>query len=134
MAELIKGVCPSCGKTLEVPGELEEFSCMYCGARLPISALTAAAHGDREEYTRLREALRPDLPKTVTRYPDHYRKITKKDFFATFETYENENREILRRLDACAATHPEGIGAASKELAADLLDGLTEAVNAKIAE
>ena len=123
MAELIKGVCPSCGKSLEIPGELEEFSCMYCGARLPISALTAA-QGDREEYTRLREALRPDLPKTVVRYPDHYRKITKKDFFTTFESYENENREILRRLDACAAAHPEGVDAASGELAADLLDGL----------
>ena len=123
MAELIKGVCPSCGKPLEIPGDLEEFSCMYCGARLPISALTAA-QGDREEYTRLREALRPDLPKTVVRYPDHYRKITKKDFFTTFEAYENENRDILRRLDACAAAHPEGVDAASKELAADLLDGL----------
>ena len=123
MAELIKGNCPSCGKPLEIPGDLEEFSCMYCGARLPISALTAA-QGDREEYTRLREALRPDLPKTVVRYPDNYKKITKKDFFTTFEAYENENRDILRRLDACAAAHPEGVDAASKELAADLLDGL----------
>lgn len=124
MAELIKGNCPSCGKPLEIPGDLEEFSCMYCGARLPISALTAVTPGDREEYSRLREELRPDLPKTVSRYPDHFKKITKKDFFPTFEAYENENREILRRLDACAAAHPEGVAAASKELAADMLDGL----------
>ena len=124
MAELIKGNCPGCGKPLEIPGDLEEFSCMYCGARLPISALTAVTPGDREEYSRLREELRPDLPKTVSRYPDHFKKITKKDFFPTFEAYENENREILRRLDACAAAHPEGVAAASKELAADMLDGL----------
>ncbi|MBO2526952.1 MAG: hypothetical protein CW335_02045 [Clostridiales bacterium] len=33
MAELIKGNCPNCGKPLEIPAELEEFSCLYCGER-----------------------------------------------------------------------------------------------------
>ena len=31
--------CPQCGKQLLIPQELEEFSCLYCGARLRASAL-----------------------------------------------------------------------------------------------
>ena len=34
MEEMTTGLCPKCGHTLQIPAELERFSCMYCGERL----------------------------------------------------------------------------------------------------
>ena len=31
MEEMTTGLCPKCGHTLQIPAELERFSCMYCG-------------------------------------------------------------------------------------------------------
>ena len=33
MEEMTTGLCPKCGHTLQIPAELERFSCMYCGER-----------------------------------------------------------------------------------------------------
>ena len=33
------GLCPKCGGELRVPGTLDEFSCMFCGARLSADEL-----------------------------------------------------------------------------------------------
>ena len=34
MEQMTTGRCPKCGRELNIPAELEDFSCMYCGARL----------------------------------------------------------------------------------------------------
>lgn len=34
MEEMTTGLCPNCGHALQIPAELESFSCMYCGERL----------------------------------------------------------------------------------------------------
>ena len=34
MEEMTTGLCPKCGHALQIPVELEQFSCMYCGERL----------------------------------------------------------------------------------------------------
>lgn len=98
MAEAIRIECPSCKKALEIPRELEEFSCMYCGARMKLSELLRPTEGqlEAEDY------LRAHLPETVTRYPDYYRRITKKEFIPAFTAYEQENSDILAHLDVAA--------------------------------
>lgn len=57
MADMIRGVCPQCGKKLEIPAELEEFSCLYCGARMRTEALRAKPMEERAV-----EALLAQLP------------------------------------------------------------------------
>ena len=32
--KMMEGRCPKCGKALQIPEGLKEFSCLYCGARL----------------------------------------------------------------------------------------------------
>ena len=63
MADMIRGVCPQCGKKLEIPAELEEFSCLYCGARMRTEALRA-----KPVETGTVEALLAQLPGCITRY------------------------------------------------------------------
>ena len=86
MADMIRGVCPQCGKKLEIPAELEEFSCLYCGARMRTEALQA-----KPVEGRAVEALLAQLPGCITRYPDLHLRIGKKDFFPTFAQYEQDN-------------------------------------------
>ena len=96
MAETIKIECPNCRKVLEIPQGLEEFSCMYCGERMKLAELLRPTEGQTEAEAYLRE----HLPEAVTRYPDYYRRITRKDFVPTFAVYEQENSPLLRYLDA----------------------------------
>ena len=103
MADTIRGVCPQCGKKLEIPAELEEFSCLYCGARMRTEALQAKPV--RAEAV---EELLAQLPGCITRYPDLHLRIGKKDFFPTFAQYEQDNAPLLLQLDACCAGYPGG--------------------------
>ena len=43
MSEMRKITCPQCKKELEIPVELEEFSCLYCGARSKVADLLPRA-------------------------------------------------------------------------------------------
>ena len=131
MSELKKVICPNCGKELEIPAELEAYSCLYCGERTELSAQkeeTAAVVTSAEGFEQARAELRERLPKVVTRFPDYYKKITKKEFFGAYEYYENENRVLLKDMDACAVQHPDGVEVASKILAGDMLDGINAAM------
>ena len=119
MADMIRGVCPQCGKKLEIPAELEEFSCLYCGARMRTAALQA-----RPVEERAVEALLAQLPGCITRYPDLHLRIGKKDFFPTFAQYEQDNAPLLQELDACCAGYPGGAEALAGHAAAVMLDGL----------
>ena len=99
MSETIKGNCPHCGKPLEIPAELEEFSCLYCGERMPTQRLTAPEK-QTECSEEDRRYLREKLAAAALNYPDYFKKLSKKDFFPAFETYETENRAVFERLEA----------------------------------
>ena len=124
MAETIKGNCPHCGKPLEVPADLEEFSCMYCGERMRLEvlqgkpAMTVRCEEDLEY-------LREHLPDCVLKYPDHYKKLSKKDFIPTYEQYEAENRDLFERMDRCAVQYPDGSDALVREMCGVLMDAIT---------
>lgn len=124
MSEQIKVTCPSCKKELEIPADLEEFSCLYCGERSRVAAVLASKAADRGIYANLLPATLEELPKTVTRYGDYYKKITRKEFPDAFAVYEAQNADILRRMDDCAAACPEGIAACMQEVCAELLDAI----------
>lgn len=130
MEGTIKGNCPNCGKPLEIPAELEEFSCLYCGARSKTADLRVKKEIVEGEFAERREALRERLPKMVTRYPDYDKKITKKEFFLAFERYENENRSTVNSIDPCVDACPDGETAAVETLCRDLLDALDEYMQA----
>lgn len=103
--EKIRGLCPKCGKELEIPGELTEFSCLYCGARLKIQDLTA--HEDRQTETRQNpeDSFRrgvEGLLRAVTAYPNIMNHMTRSEFGGFFERYAEENRQAVLDLNLAA--------------------------------
>ena len=124
MAEMIHLTCPECGNALEIPAALEEFSCMYCGKRARTAAVKAMNESAGSDYEKVRAELREALPKTVTKYPDYHKKITRKDFVPTFDSYEQENKGVLEKLDVCASLRPGKTEECMHEIAEDLLDEL----------
>lgn len=120
MANVIKGNCPFCGKMLEIPAELTEFSCLYCGERSRTAILSAQANFDETPLL----TLAGELPQAITRYPQHYKKVTKKDYVKTFEAYETENEPLLTKLDLAICNDPRGVDAAVEAVCATLLDAL----------
>lgn len=120
MSEMIRGKCPHCGKKLEIPAELTEFSCLYCGERMTVSALYAPKNAD--ELSRELDYVRKNLLRAVTEYPDYYTKLSKRDFFPAFEAYESANAEVLQRLDDCARVQPDGGKALIEQVCGELLE------------
>ncbi len=117
MSDMKKVTCPHCGKELDIPAELEEFSCLYCGGRTALKVEVKAP----QEFDAAREKLRGKLAAPVVNYPDSLKNLTKKLFFDAFETYEKENEAVFAELDACAVLHPDGVAAGAKLLAGDML-------------
>ena len=54
MAQMIRLTCPECGNTMDVPAELEEFSCLYCGKRARTAAVKALNENAEATYAQLR--------------------------------------------------------------------------------
>lgn len=128
MAEMVTRLCPHCGKELQIPEELLEFSCLYCGERVKIEEQVSAkeillAPESAEERA---EALRPRLLGAVTRYPKLCEKLGKKDFFLAFEGYENDNRGLMKEVDQLIRQHPQGEEEAAKLLCGNLMDDLEQ--------
>lgn len=124
MAEMINGNCPNCGKPLEIPADLEDFSCLYCGKRCLTADLRLTKDIVPGEFEERRETLRERLPWAVTGYPDYFKKFKKKEFFPAFEIYENENRANVDSIDPCVDACPDGEEAAVQILCKDLLDAV----------
>ncbi len=125
MAEIIKLTCPDCGRILDIPADLVEFSCLYCGARCNTAVLLEEAKKIPAERLERLEALRPRLAAAVTGYPDYYKKLGKKDFFHAFERYENENRELFQELDFLVSTEPLGLEERIKPLCGQLVEDIS---------
>ena len=120
--DYIKGYCPHCGKALQVPSDLEEFSCLYCGKRTNPKEIRKDISD--ELYQKEREYLKKNLPLAVINYPENYKKMTRKEFIPTFNEYEDENASIVKHLDICIRSSPTDSNECMQEICKDLLDGI----------
>ena len=108
-------VCPECGAKLQIPQQLTEYSCMYCGARLSDSVPQPLDEASAEEL----EAVYAALISCVTGYPDYNQKITRDLYAPSFDTYRAGCAPVFERLNAAACTD-EQIAAAADRLLDDL--------------
>lgn len=98
----IKGICPKCGEDLEIPGHLQEFSCIYCGARLSpqdlrrISCQQPVKTYDAEACASYYEK---HIMEVITNHLGIEKEMTKTRFDAAFDRYQNSNAEIFLQLD-----------------------------------
>ena len=94
--------CPNCGREIQVPAELEEFSCVYCGAKHSLSALTAPSQAD-EADRRYAEA---HLLDCIRDYPEYFRKFGRKTYAESFETYRTGMQETFLAMDRYICAQP----------------------------
>lgn len=115
---MLEGICPQCGKQLQIPQELEEFSCLYCGARLTKDMLKQETTEGCDEQA-FAQVL-PMLASLVRNFRGYQKKILRSEFEGAFETYDNGTREIFELLDRGAADDREKIEQAAERLLNDL--------------
>ena len=115
MEEKITGLCPHCGKRVEIPGGLERFSCLYSGARMSRGELLPreiqAPQAAQDAYQRLRLG----LPGSVTGYLGVFRHLTKQEYPRRYGQYLEENRELFQCL-ASAAQDPGALARLAENL------------------
>lgn len=104
------GTCPDCGKQIEVPEGLQEFSCLYCGSRLREADVFGI---DDMVPEGLCEALLP----CITGYRDALQNLMPKKYTPYYERYLEARKETLARIDALSSN-------ALPKLAAAVLDGI----------
>lgn len=86
--EMITLKCPDCGKEILVPPDLEEFSCLYCGAKLRMAELFRPTQPADEADRAFAEA---HLLDCIRDYPDAYKQFNRKKYDAMFAA----NRDCL---------------------------------------
>ena len=116
--EYLTGPCPACGRQLQIPGELAEFSCLYCGARLKADDLLPCPDGSAD-------ALLTGLSGCVTPYRDTISHLLPKKYTPRFDAYVAHHGGLLKTLDEVSPAQFDAIAQA-------LVDGiLAEAEKAR---
>lgn len=90
--EQLSGACPRCGEQLQVPAQLAEFSCMYCGERIR-----------REDFAcqnaqPLLEELKQSLPACITDQRGTVRFLFADKFPDRYKSYKKECGERIEPL------------------------------------
>lgn len=117
--QMREGLCPKCRKCLQIPGELKEFSCLYCGARLSSYELISEAQSSayaREEY----ELFAQKALHAAVDFPDSMGRVTKTEFFSYFDSYYAQCAAPFQALERCTLTYngnrEDFLAEAAKEL------------------
>lgn len=129
MADQISGICPSCGKKLQIPADLEQFSCLYCGAKLSQQMLLPepkAAEPVAGDAAGCYQYVEENLLRCITDYPDSFKMITKTDFPRFSDRYLAECRTVFEQLEQCAVYDPENREAYATRAAASLMAQLQD--------
>lgn len=101
MAEMITYRCPNCGHELQIPAELESFSCLYCGERLTREALCSAAPAETEADGARSEHYDHAVARLgwcITNFHGYQKKILRDTFFDAFSTYETACAPVVQEL------------------------------------
>lgn len=125
----LTGNCPKCGAELQIPAELQEFSCMYCGTRLNQAALaphSAEQQSDREAEASWRAAS-GKLVGCIRNYPGYNRKILRDEFENAFAEYESGTRPVFEELNAAVCAMEARRAELLEASAARMLDDLEAA-------
>ena len=127
----LTGNCPKCGAELQIPAELQEFSCMYCGARLNRDALAAqpavTPQCDAAEAEAAWRAASGKLAGCIRNYPGYNRKILRDEFENAFAEYEAGTRPVFEELNAAVCAMDAGRAELLEQSAEKMLDDLEAA-------
>ncbi len=126
--KMMEGRCPKCGKPLQIPQDLEQFSCLYCGERLEQKMLLPMQVIELPEE--LMAVVNGRMPACVENAAQLQQSITKAAYNKTFEAYCDEHRETFQRLEeACVMA-----GARREEVLKSVIDTFLANLEAKWAK
>lgn len=121
--EMRSGICPKCGEKLEIPVQLKQFSCMYCGARLSLADLEvpfAEPLISSDEARQARGYYEAHILEVITNHKGIEQKLTKTGYGPAMDQYAEANRQIF---DSLNTAHAAGV-LTLEEAAAQFLDQL----------
>lgn len=122
---MITGICPKCRKTIQIPQDLEQFSCVYCGSRLeqgqllseiapqPVRVDSGAAQA---AYERLSEGLLP----CITDNLGVFKNLSKSGFPVYFDAFAERYHSLLELIPAASQASPDALSRIAERLAADI--------------
>ena len=103
---MIERICKECGRTIQIPEELEEFSCVFCGHKMHASEFAPLVpQGESDEADRayvLEHLIDPiaNHPKYAIKY------FSKKKYENSFYDYKITIREIYEAMDRYVLANP----------------------------
>lgn len=101
--EMINLKCTNCGKEIQIPADLEEFSCLYCGAKHRMEDLlpkTAPADETDRSY------VEAHLLDCIRSYPDYYKSFTRKKYEEAYLAHREGTRETWEAMDRYVCAQP----------------------------
>ena len=95
----IELTCRSCGKTVQIPEELTEFSCVYCGEKMTMEEFRPkpAVVGERDETDR--EFVLAHLIDALTGHTDFFKNFNRKHYDEYFDAFTRDIRPIYETMD-----------------------------------
>lgn len=118
----VQGRCPKCGELLEIPENLEQFSCLYCGAKLHQSDLKPdIPDGDFDDAL---QYYRDHVLECVQDYMELQKSFNRKQYVNVFEEYQTNHTKTFSSLDLACRIQPNRREELLKQAVADFLDSL----------
>ena len=115
---LITGRCPKCQNQLQIPSELEQFCCMYCGAKL--SRFDMAPKVSSSEGEEAKAYYETHILDVIKNHVGIDKEVTGALYADAFSRYREQNAEIFHRLDQAVAADLYSL----EDAAAEFLDQL----------
>lgn len=103
-SEMITLRCPACGKEIQVPADLEAFSCLYCGAKHKTAELLPPTLPADEADRAYVEA---HLLDCVKNFPNQYKQFTRKKFESSYQAHLEAVTPCFEALDRYVCAQPQ---------------------------
>lgn len=96
-------ICPACGKEILVPSELEEFSCVYCGAKHRLAEqLPSTLPADDAD----RVSVETHLLDCIRDFPNAYKQFNRKQYEAFYQTHKEAVAPTFESMERWACAQP----------------------------
>lgn len=113
-------ICTHCGRTIQVPEELETFSCVYCGQTMTVERRLPVGESNESDRVYARE----HLIDGVRDNPKYFQKNFKKGSYVdAFFAYKQACEPTYQAMDRYIAANPER----RQALLTEFVDGYLEA-------
>ena len=103
-SEMITLRCPTCGKEIQIPAELETFSCLYCGAKLRMADFLQPPVPANEAD---RAYVLAHLLDCVRDFPRQYKQFNRKQYEPSFQTHLEAVTPCFEALDRYICAQPQ---------------------------